>query len=193
MWLRHSVRALWNKKEWFAVAGGREYALRSFMTYCVRMQTRARGLCSHELPLYLTIQRNKDGSWRGFLGITAPQCSASVGPAWITNSCLISGSSLISPNAGALLFSETHTYTYSTPILFGNGKGSAFTDGAQITTEDKAIVRTGGLVFTSSPTASITESFHHHPTAFFFYLWEKVAWLLGVLNCSDSQTATVED
>lgn len=46
-------------------------------------------------------------------------------------------------------------------------RAELFTDGAQITTEDKAIVRTGGLVFTSSPTDSITESFHHHPTAFF--------------------------
>lgn len=50
-------------------------------------------------------------------------------------------------------------------MLLIGGKGSAFTDGAQITTEDKAIVGTGGLVFTSSPTASITASFHHHRAA----------------------------
>ncbi len=56
-------------------------------------------------------------------------------------------------------------------------------DGAQITTEDKAIVRTGGLVFTSSPTASIrwnaSPSLHG-----LLYLHQEVAWLPGVYNCS---------
>ncbi len=48
------------------------------------------------------------------------------------------------------------------------GRAQLFTDGAQITTEDKAIVRTGGLVFTSSPTALIAEMFHHYHAAFLF-------------------------
>lgn len=56
-----------------ALAGGWEYALRNFMTYCVRMHNGARGLCSRELPLCLTIQQNKDGSWWSSSGIAAPQ------------------------------------------------------------------------------------------------------------------------
>lgn len=65
-----------------------------------------------------------------------------------------------------LIFSKT---PIGTPILLSvNGKGPVFTVGAQITTEDKAIVRTGGLVFTSSPTASIAKTFSHHDSAFYF-------------------------
>lgn len=60
-------------------------------------------------------------------------------------------------------------------MLLVGGKGSAFTDGAQITTEDKAIVGTGGSVFTSSPTASITR---FTVIALLFYLQEKETRLL---------------
>lgn len=62
------------------IAGGREYVLKSFMTDCMQMQNRAHGLCSHEVPLYPTVHRNKDGCWQDFTDITAPECSASLWP-----------------------------------------------------------------------------------------------------------------
>lgn len=61
--------------------------------------------------------------------------------------------------------------------MFVNGKDPAFTDGAQITAEDKAIVRTGGAVFTSSPTASTAGNFHQ--TAFLISIKTKLG-LLGI-------------
>lgn len=88
--LRHSV--MWNKKEWFALAGGVEYAERSFMTHCVRTQTGPCRICSHELHLYRTIWENRKTAPEGApTGISAPQYSASAGPAWITNSWGCSG------------------------------------------------------------------------------------------------------
>lgn len=102
-----SVRVWWNKKEWIVVADGREYTLRNFMTYCVQTQNRAGGLCSHErtLSLCLTIRRNKDGSWwasKASLLLSAQAFYST----WITNSCLISGGKLISPNTSALFFQK---------------------------------------------------------------------------------------
>lgn len=76
-----------------------------------------------------------------------------------TNSWIITGGLLISLNA-AFLFTETHTATLSCKVM---GRFNFFRE--RTTTEDKVIVRTGGLVFTSSPTASISESFHRNHAA----------------------------
>lgn len=126
------------------------------MTYCMQMQNRAHGLCSHEVPLCPTIHRNKDGCWQDFTGIAAPECSASPWPSVHMNNscCLISSSKLISPNSSALLLVK---YRHTAPPSFclSRGRAQLLTDGAQITTEDKAIVWKGGLVFTPSPSASI--------------------------------------
>lgn len=68
---------------------------------------------------------------------------------------------MISLNA-ALLFTKTRTATLSFKVI---GRFNFFQERTLITTEDKVIVRTGGLVFTSAPTASFSESFHRNHAA----------------------------
>lgn len=71
-------------------------------------------------------------------------------------------------------------------FVFVKGKEPAFIDGDHIPAEDEAVVRTGGLAFTSS--AVMAEAFQHHHAASFLFLnlHQGVAQLVGPNdNCGD--------